>query len=115
MLRRQEYRGSISMPSNDAVPPVDRPNLSEDYLAASAPDDWLPLRPERFYAEAEIELRLNADVTSINTKARNVIIAGGETIPDDRLLLATGAEPVRLPVLGVDQPHSAGRQHALRP
>src|SRR6202158_4352804 len=110
MLRRREYRGSIVMLSNDAAPPVDRPNLSKDYLAGSAPEDWLPLRPDSFYAEAEIELRLNADVTSINTKTRNVITAGGETIPYDRLLLATGAEPVRLPIPGADQPHV----HALR-
>ncbi len=88
MLRRQEYQGSIVMLSNDAVLPVDRPN----YLAGSAPEDWLPLRPDSFYAEAEIELRLNTDVTSINTKAHDVIIAGGETIPYDRLLLTAGAE-----------------------
>ncbi len=44
MLRRQEYRGSIVMLSNDAAAPVDRPNLSKDYLAGSAPEDWLPLR-----------------------------------------------------------------------
>jgi NADPH-dependent 2,4-dienoyl-CoA reductase/sulfur reductase-like enzyme/nitrite reductase/ring-hydroxylating ferredoxin subunit len=105
MLRRQEYRGSIVMLSNDAAPPVDRPNLSKDYLAGSAPEDWLPLRPDSFYAEAGIELRLNTDVTSINTKAHNVTIAGGETISYDRLLLATGAEPVRLPIPGADQPH----------
>jgi NADPH-dependent 2,4-dienoyl-CoA reductase/sulfur reductase-like enzyme len=110
MLRRQEYRGSIVMLSNDAALPVDRPNLSKDYLAGSAPEDWLPLRPESFYAEAEIELRLNTDVASINTNARNVITAVGETIPYDRLLLATGAEPVRLPISGADQPHV----HVLR-
>ena len=110
MLRRQEYRGSIVMLSNDAAPPVDRPNLSKDYLAGSAPEDWLPLRPDSFYAEAGIELRLNTDVTSIDTTARNVIIAGGETISYDRLLLATGAEPVRLPIPGADQPHV----HVLR-
>ena len=46
MLRRQEFRGSIVMLSNDAAPPVDRPNLSKDYLAGSAPEDWLPLRPD---------------------------------------------------------------------
>src|SRR5437879_12342551 len=96
MLRRQEFRGSIVMLSNDAAPPVDRPNLSKDYLAGSAPEDWLPLRPDSFYAEAGIELRLNADVTSIDTTARNVIIAGGETMFYDRLLMATGAEAVRL-------------------
>jgi NADPH-dependent 2,4-dienoyl-CoA reductase/sulfur reductase-like enzyme/nitrite reductase/ring-hydroxylating ferredoxin subunit len=110
MLRRQEFRGSIVMLSNDAAPPVDRPNLSKDYLAGSAPEDWLPLRPDSFYAESHIDLRLNSDVTSIDTKARNVIIAGGGTIPYDRLLLATGAEPVRLPIPGSDQPHV----HTLR-
>src|SRR6266581_8018572 len=110
MLRRQEFRGSIVMLSNDTVSPVDRPNLSKDYLAGSAPEDWLPLRPDSFYTEAEIEQRLNTDVTSIDTKARNAILAGGETISYDRLLLATGAEPVRLPIPGADQPHV----HVLR-
>src|ERR1019366_4370381 len=51
MLRRQEFGGGIVMLSNDAAPPVDRPNLSKDYLAGSAPEDWLPLRPDSFYAE----------------------------------------------------------------
>src|SRR6266699_572220 len=105
MLRRQDYRGSIVMLSSEAAPPVDRPNLSKDYLAGTAPEDWLPLRPDSFYAEAAIDLRLKADVSSIDTKARNVILADGKTIPYDRLLLATGAEPVRLPIPGADQPH----------
>jgi hypothetical protein len=69
MLRRQEFRGSIVMLSNDAAPPVDRPNLSKDYLAGSAPEDWLPLRPDSFYAEAGIDLRLKSNVTSIDTKS----------------------------------------------
>src|SRR6266567_863410 len=55
MLRRQEFRGSIVMLSNDAASPVDRPNLSKDYLAGSAPEDWLPLRPDSFYTGAGIE------------------------------------------------------------
>ena len=110
MLRRQEYRGSVVMLSNEAAAPVDRPNLSKDYLAGSAPEDWLPLRPDDFYAEAKIDLRLNAEVTSIDTNARHVVTAGGETIPYDRLLLATGAEPVRLPIPGANQPHV----HVLR-
>jgi NADPH-dependent 2,4-dienoyl-CoA reductase/sulfur reductase-like enzyme/nitrite reductase/ring-hydroxylating ferredoxin subunit len=105
MLRRLEFHGNIVMLSNDAAPPVDRPNLSKDFLAGSAPEDWLPLRPENFYAEAGIDLRLNAEVTSIDTKARTISIAGGGTVPYDRLLLATGAEPVRLPIPGADQPH----------
>jgi NADPH-dependent 2,4-dienoyl-CoA reductase/sulfur reductase-like enzyme/nitrite reductase/ring-hydroxylating ferredoxin subunit len=110
MLRRQEYRGSIVMLSNDTAPPVDRPNLSKDYLAGSAPEDWLPLRPEVFYPEASIDLRLKTEVTSIDTKARNVVLADGKTVSYDRLLLATGAEPLRLPIPGADQPHV----HVLR-
>ena len=110
MLRRQDYRGSIVMLSNEAAAPVDRPNLSKDYLAGSAPEDWLPLRPDDFYTEAKIDLRLNTEVMSIDTNARHVVTSGGETIPYDRLLLATGAEPVRLPIPGADQPHV----HVLR-
>ena len=110
MLRRQEFRGRIAMLSNDAAPPVDRPNLSKDYLAGSAPEDWLPLRPDDFYADASIELRLKTDVVAIDTKSKNVAVAGGETIPYDRLLLTTGAEPVRLPIPRADQPHV----HTLR-
>jgi NADPH-dependent 2,4-dienoyl-CoA reductase/sulfur reductase-like enzyme/nitrite reductase/ring-hydroxylating ferredoxin subunit len=110
MLRRQEFGGDIVMLSNDAAPPVDRPNLSKDYLAGSAPEDWLPLRPDSFYTEAGIDIRLKSDVTAIDTRARNVIVAGGANIPYDRLLLATGAEPVRLPIPGADQSHV----HTLR-
>jgi NADPH-dependent 2,4-dienoyl-CoA reductase/sulfur reductase-like enzyme len=110
MLRRQEFGGSIVMLSNDAAAPVDRPNLSKDYLAGSAPEDWLPLRPDSFYAEAGIDLRLNSNVTSIDTKGRNVLMADGGAVPYDRLLLSTGAEPVRLPIPGADQPHV----HTLR-
>jgi NADPH-dependent 2,4-dienoyl-CoA reductase/sulfur reductase-like enzyme/nitrite reductase/ring-hydroxylating ferredoxin subunit len=110
MLRRQEFSGSIVMLSNDTAPPVDRPNLSKDYLAGSAPEDWLPLRPDDFYESAHIDLRLKTDVGSIDTRARNVVLAGGGTVPYDRLLLATGAEPVRLPIPGADQPHV----HTLR-
>jgi NADPH-dependent 2,4-dienoyl-CoA reductase/sulfur reductase-like enzyme/nitrite reductase/ring-hydroxylating ferredoxin subunit len=110
MLRRQEFNGSIVMLSNEASAPVDRPNLSKDYLAGSAPEDWLPLRPENYYADAAIDLRLNTEVASIDTKAKAVRLAGGDAIGYDRLLLATGAEPVRLPIPGAEQRHV----HVLR-
>src|ERR1700722_20794885 len=91
MLRRQDYRGSIVMLSNDAAAPVDRPNLSKDYLAGSAPEDWLPLRADDFYTDAKIDLRLATEVASIDTRARNVMLADGNAVAYDRLLLATGA------------------------
>ena len=104
-LRRAQYRGSIVMLSNDDAPPVDRPNLSKDYLAGNAPEDWVPLRADSFYAENGIDLRLKANVTGIDSRTREVTLAGGSKVPYDRLLLATGAEPVRLSIPGADQPH----------
>jgi NADPH-dependent 2,4-dienoyl-CoA reductase/sulfur reductase-like enzyme/nitrite reductase/ring-hydroxylating ferredoxin subunit len=94
MLRRQKYEGGIVMLSSDDAPPVDRPNLSKDYLAGSAPEEWLPLRDQSFYSDNAIDLRLNTTVAAINARARDVALANGERIPFDRLLLATGAEPV---------------------
>ena len=79
-------------------PPVDRPNLSKDYLAGSAPEDWLPLRPDAFYAENGIELHLNAEVVGIDVRTHEVMVAGRNNLVYDRLLLATGAAPVRLPI-----------------
>src|SRR5215469_380759 len=105
MLRRRDYRDSIVMLSDDAASPLDRPNLSKDYLTGSAPEDWLPLRPDNFYAENKIDLRLKTKVASIDPRQRQVALSGGERLSYDRLLLATGAEPVRLPIPGVDQPH----------
>jgi NADPH-dependent 2,4-dienoyl-CoA reductase/sulfur reductase-like enzyme/nitrite reductase/ring-hydroxylating ferredoxin subunit len=105
MLRRRGFGGSIVMLTNDASPPVDRPNLSKDYLAGSAPEDWLPLRPDAFYAENGIELHLNAEVVGIDVRTHEVMVAGRNNLVYDRLLLATGAAPVRLPIQGADQPH----------
>jgi NADPH-dependent 2,4-dienoyl-CoA reductase/sulfur reductase-like enzyme/nitrite reductase/ring-hydroxylating ferredoxin subunit len=104
-LRREHFQGSIVMLSNEDAPPIDRPNLSKDYLAGSAPEEWMPLRPDNFYADKGIDLRLNANVAAIDRPARQVMLTDGAAIPYDRLLLATGAEPVRLPVPGADQPH----------
>jgi len=59
----------MAMLSNDAAAPVDRPNLSKDHHAGSAREEWLPLRADSFYAEAEIELRLNTDVNSLSARA----------------------------------------------
>jgi NADPH-dependent 2,4-dienoyl-CoA reductase/sulfur reductase-like enzyme/nitrite reductase/ring-hydroxylating ferredoxin subunit len=109
-LRREQYQGSIVMLSNDDAPPVDRPNLSKDYLAGNAPEDWVPLRPVSFYSDNGIELRLEANVTGIDARLREVALADGEKIRYDRLLLATGAEPVRLSIPGANLP----QVHTLR-
>jgi NADPH-dependent 2,4-dienoyl-CoA reductase/sulfur reductase-like enzyme len=110
LLRRLGYGGDVTMLSSDDAPPVDRPNLSKDYLAGSAPEDWVPLRSETFYPESKIGLRLSTNVEAINVKAGEVVLGDGKTVPYDRLLLATGAEPVKLPIPGTDQPHV----HTLR-
>jgi NADPH-dependent 2,4-dienoyl-CoA reductase/sulfur reductase-like enzyme/nitrite reductase/ring-hydroxylating ferredoxin subunit len=110
MLRRQEFTGEIAMLSNDSTAPVDRPNLSKDYLAGTAPEKWLPLRGDAFYKDKGIDLRLGTEVASLDPRKKEVGLSDGTTLGYDRLLLATGAEPVRLPVPGGDQPHV----HVLR-
>src|SRR5262249_12121418 len=109
-LRREGYQGALVLLSDDAAPPVDRPNLSKDYLAGTAQEDWVPLRPESFYAESGIELRLRTAVAAIDPRSREVALADGSKIGYDRLLLATGAEPVRLAIPGAQEPHV----HTLR-
>jgi NADPH-dependent 2,4-dienoyl-CoA reductase/sulfur reductase-like enzyme/nitrite reductase/ring-hydroxylating ferredoxin subunit len=104
LLRREQFQGSIVMLSDDDAPPVDRPNLSKDYLAGTAPEAWIPLRRDSFYAKSGIELRLNATATGVDVRSGTVALADGSTVPYDRLLLATGAEPVRLTIPGADRP-----------
>jgi NADPH-dependent 2,4-dienoyl-CoA reductase/sulfur reductase-like enzyme/nitrite reductase/ring-hydroxylating ferredoxin subunit len=110
MLRRESFGGDIVMLSQEAAAPIDRPNLSKDYLAGSAPEDWMPLRPDEYYRDEKIDLRLEIEVTAIDPGARKVTLKSGEAIPYDRLLLATGAEPRRLTLPGSDLSHV----HTLR-
>ena len=105
MLRREGFAGAITMLSADDSPPYDRPNLSKDYLAGTAPEDWIPLRPPEFYKENRIELVLKAEATEIDKGARRVTLADGRSHAFDKLLIATGAEPVRLDVPGAELPH----------
>lgn len=105
MLRREGYKGKVTLIGGDESVPYDRPNLSKDYLAGNAPEEWIPLRPPEFYEEHEIELIRAVSVTSIDANARSVHLSNGEQRTFDRLLLATGAEPVRLPIPGGSQSH----------
>jgi apoptosis-inducing factor 3 len=102
MLRRKGYAGALTMISADSAPPCDRPNLSKDFLAGSAPDEWMPLRPAEWYVEHKIELMLNTRATGIDTASKAVRTEDGKTYAYDALLLATGADPIRIPVEGAD-------------
>lgn len=110
MLRREQFVGEIVMLSSETDAPLDRPNLSKDYLAGSAQEDWIPLRPAEFYRDSKIDLRLGVDVASIDVAGRAVVLKDGTRFAYDRLLLATGAEPNRLSVPGADRPNV----HVLR-
>ena len=105
MLRREGYDGPIAMISADSAPPSDRPNLSKEYLAGQAKEDWIPLRPRKFYSEQRIELVLNSRVASIDAARRTLQLHDGMQRAFGALLLATGANPVRLSIPGADSPN----------
>ncbi len=104
-LRREGYRGPITMVGADGAGPVDRPNLSKDYLAGTAPEEWIPLRSEAFYAEHDIELVLGRRAVSIDPEAGTVTLDDGTELGFDALLIATGADPIHLDTPGIDLPH----------
>jgi apoptosis-inducing factor 3 len=105
MLRREGYAGALAIVSADTDPPYDRPNLSKDYLAGTAQEEWIPLKSLKFYATAGIELKLGTIATALDLAKRRVMLAKGDPLPYTKLLIATGAEPVRLRVPGADLPH----------
>lgn len=105
MLRRRGWQGRLTLLSAEADVPCDRPNLSKDYLAGTAPEEWIPLRSPDFYTESRIDLRLSTTASRIDPDARAVITTDGRSHAFDRLLIATGAEPVRPPIPGADLPH----------
>ncbi|MCI0350968.1 MAG: FAD-dependent oxidoreductase [Acidobacteriales bacterium] len=100
MLRREGYEGAVTILSADDSAPCDRPNLSKDYLAGTAAEEWIPLRPPDYYSDQRIDLVLKSRVTSIDTRQKRVQVENGKTYAFDRLLLATGADPVKLPIEG---------------
>ncbi|HKG96106.1 MAG TPA: FAD-dependent oxidoreductase [Gemmatimonadaceae bacterium] len=105
MLRRCGYAGSLTMVGAEDETPYDRPNLSKDYLAGNAPEEWIPLRGRDFYAGHEITLALGARAAALDARNRRLTLEDGRELPFDRLLLATGADPVRLPLPGSERPH----------
>jgi apoptosis-inducing factor 3 len=101
-LRRAGYQRPLTLVSGETDPPYDRPNLSKDYLAGTAPAEWMPLRSDEFYRDHGIELALGTTVRELDVKQRKVKLQNGRELAFDRLLLATGAEPVRLQIAGAE-------------
>lgn len=96
-LRREGYAGPITLIGADASAPYDRPNLSKDYLAGTAPEEWIPLRAPEFYEERGIRLVLGREVTAIDAADKRIVLDDGASHQFGALLLATGSSPVHLP------------------
>jgi 3-phenylpropionate/trans-cinnamate dioxygenase ferredoxin reductase subunit len=96
-LRREGYEGSLTLYDPDPDAPYDRPNLSKDYLAGTASEDWIPLHPPEFYQERGISIVHDRRVMAIEPKARRIRLDDGQIREYGALILATGATPVRLP------------------
>ena len=102
-LRRYGYANPITLVGDEA--PVDRPNLSKDYLAGTAPEEWMPLRGNDFYERTGIHLLVGRRVVRIDPAERRIELDDATELPYGALLLAPGAEPRHLDVPGADLPH----------
>ena len=105
MLRQEGYAGDITMVTADASLPYDRPNLSKGTLAGTGAAEVTPPHSAEFYQRHAIGLRLNTRVTRIHPNDRQIELEDGSRHVYDALLLATGADPIRLDVPGADLPH----------
>jgi NADPH-dependent 2,4-dienoyl-CoA reductase/sulfur reductase-like enzyme/nitrite reductase/ring-hydroxylating ferredoxin subunit len=94
-LRREGHDGRITMIDQDPAAPVDRPNLSKDYLAGNAQPEWIPLRPPEFFSEQRIDV-VRGEARELDVKSRRVVMHDGASHGFDALILATGSEPIRL-------------------
>jgi 3-phenylpropionate/trans-cinnamate dioxygenase ferredoxin reductase subunit len=100
-LREDGFDGRIVLVGAERHRPYERPPLSKDYLRGEGGVAWLQ-EDEAWYAEHGVELRKETVAQSLDVSDGAVMLAGGERLPYDRLLLATGAEPRALPVEGAD-------------
>jgi 3-phenylpropionate/trans-cinnamate dioxygenase ferredoxin reductase subunit len=101
-LRQFGWKGPITLVGTEPLPPYQRPPLSKDWLKGLATAESLALRPPRFYADREIELRLDTTVLSIDRAARSVATSDGAVLPYDHLILALGARARRIALPGLE-------------
>lgn len=99
-LRRHAFDGSILLVGDEAAPPYNRPPLSKELLRDDLPDELVLAEPERWYARRAVDLRLGTRVAAIDAHGSTAVLVDGSRIAFDRCLLATGAEPRRLPIEG---------------
>ena len=100
MLRREGYDGAVTIISADDAAPYDRPNLSKEFLAGKTPEEWMPLRSSNFYKNQRVDLVLNSLAKSIDVPGKRIHLESGRSIVFGALLLATGADPIHLPISG---------------
>jgi NADPH-dependent 2,4-dienoyl-CoA reductase/sulfur reductase-like enzyme/nitrite reductase/ring-hydroxylating ferredoxin subunit len=105
MLRRKGYSGPVTLIGDEEPGPVDRPNLSKDFLAGTAPEDWIPLRTREHYESIHVELVTSDAAVRINPAAHEATLRSGRVFHYGTLLLATGAEPRSLLIEGAGLPH----------
>jgi 3-phenylpropionate/trans-cinnamate dioxygenase ferredoxin reductase subunit len=103
-LRQKKFDGEIVMFGEESYFPYQRPPLSKKFLAGELPAERLYFRPENFYTEAKIDVRLRTRVAAIDRPNRSVALSTGERLAYDKLILATGAVVRRLPLPGVELP-----------
>ncbi|MGX7896305.1 NAD(P)/FAD-dependent oxidoreductase [Tsuneonella sp. HG222] len=101
-LRQQGFTGSVTMIGRDANPPYERPPLSKEYLAGEKPFERIMIRPEGFWHDKEIDLRLGIAVTKVDPQARVLTMTGGETMGYGTLIWAAGGDARRLSCPGAD-------------
>ena len=101
-LRGHGFSGRIVLIGDEPEPPYERPPLSKGYLQGKKDRETIFVHAPQWYTDHDIELRLDTAVTALDRHRCTVTVSGGETIGYDKLLLATGASPRRLPVPGAD-------------
>jgi len=103
-LRQHGFAGSILMIGRDRAPPYERPPLSKEYLAGDKGFERIMIRPETFWAEKDIALRLGAAVTAIDPAAHRLTLNDGGEVGYGTLIWSGGGDPRRLPVPGAVLP-----------
>jgi 3-phenylpropionate/trans-cinnamate dioxygenase ferredoxin reductase subunit len=101
-LRQQKFAGSIAIVSTEPELPYERPPLSKEYLSGDKPFERILLRPEAFWTERDVTMRLGETIVSVDAEAHEVATDRGETLRYGHLIWATGGAPRRLSCAGAE-------------